>query len=819
MTAARAHVVRAQARPFAQVLWLVLVMHVGCARERDAADGGMSEPDARMSADARPHVWDPAPPVFEPTPISLENEQDGVDVLALAGVSGAAQLAAYASATSVAAGESVDVFAHVVGAQEVGWELFRIGYYQGRGARQIASGARAQVNPQPACPTDPDTGLVECQWQSAFSITTDAAWPSGYYAFKLTAADGSSTLVPLILREREPRAPVVVQASVNTWQAYNTWGGTSLYKNTRKDSSFRGARAQRVSFDRPYDRVLSAFMKEVQFVRFAEQRGYDMAYVTNLDVDGDPTLLKDRKLFVSVWHDEYWSVAERDALDSARDAGTSLAFLSANTGYWRVRLTPASDGTLRRVITCYKAADRDPSSNAIDTTVQFRQQPHARPENALLGIMYGDWSDFTGFPFLVRNHAHWLYRGTGVVERETLSPIIGTEWDAVADNTYTPEELEIVGDSPVVSQVGVPFPHAQASVYYPTDHSFVFASGSIAWATGLYGSRSDPRVQRMTENVFARAGFAAQMQTEAPPRPSTTEAAGYAGRVLAGGEEGFRDGPAERARFSSPSGLAQGPDGQLYVADTGNHVIRKIDARGNVTTFAGCAPDGSVSAELCFDNPIGLAVDEAGFVYVSDSGHSRIRRVDQAGQVSEYAGSGTAGAKDADDLRSAQFSNPRGLSLDRDGTLYVADFNNSAIRAVRPDGVTTVARDIPEIVGVAADSGKLYATSYEVNRLVQIEAGVAKPWIGRELAPLEGLAVDPDQSALIVADAGNYRVVRIALGSTNIQNILGDGQYGDAPNHVSLPRGVARFGAGWAVSDSGHHRILLITDTQPAPSE
>lgn len=803
----------APVRPWLRALSCVLLALAACSRERMPAaprDAAAAPADASAQADAQASEPEPPPPMFVPTPISLENEQEGTDEMALMGPGGA-QLAAYASDTSISAGESVRLFVHVTTTQDVGWELFRIGYYQGHGARRITTGERKEVQPQPACPTDATTGLVECQWQSAFDVTTQPDWISGYYAFKVTAADGSSTLVPLILRERERRAPIVVQASVNTWQAYNTWGGTSLYKNNRKDSPFHGARAVAVSFDRPYDRTLSAFMKEVQFVRFAEQRGYDLAYVTNLDVDGDPALLQDRKLFVLVWHDEYWTVAQRDALDAARDAGTSLMFLSANTGYWRVRFTPSSTGTPRRVITCYKSAERDPVMNAPETTAQFRQQPHARPENALLGIMYGDWSDFTGFPFIVRNHTHWIYRGTGVAERETLAAIIGTEWDAQVDNTYTPDGLEIVGDSPVVSQVGVPFPHAQASLYYPTKRSFVFASGSIAWATGLYGDRSDARAQRMVENLIERAGFAPSTPTEVQshPAPSPTEGS----RVLAGGEEGFRDGPAERARFSSPSGLAVGPDGALYVADTGNQVIRKIDAHGNVSTFAGCAPDGSVTSTLCFDTPIGVAVDATGMVYVSDSAHSRIRRIDPSGAVSEYAGSGSAGAADATDPLQAQLNDPRGIALDDDGTLYVADFNNSAIRAVRHDGVMTVAHDIPEIIGVAAGGGKLFATSYEVNRVVQIQGGEVKPWLGRELAPLEGVAIDGD--GVVIADAGNYRVVRAAPGSSELRTLLGDGRYGDEPGRVSLPRGIARFAQGWAVSDSGHHRILLVEHSEP----
>ena len=137
----------------------------------------------------------------------------------------------------------------------------------------------------------------------------------------------------------------------------------------------------------------------------------------------------------------------------------------------------------------------------------------------------------------------------------------------------------------------------------------------------------------------------------------------------------------------------------------------------------------------------------------------------------------------------------------------MADFNNAAVRAVRADGVRTLARGIPKIVGLAAYGGKIFATSYEVNRLVTIEAGQVTPWIGRELAPLEGVAAD--SNGVVLADAGNYRVVRIAYGTSQLTQLLGDGRYGDSPARVSLPRGVARFGQAWAVADTGHHRILL----------
>jgi len=744
--------------------------------------------------------------------IAIENRQPGSDDFAIA--DGArADMDAYASSASLAPGEALRLYVNVDHDQDVRWELYRIGYYQGHGARLMASGEPTRVNVQPSCPIAPDSGLIECHWSSAFQVQIDPMWVSGYYAFKLLSEDGSAAYVPLIVREGSKRAPIVVQASVTTWQAYNTWGGTSLYKNKTHDSGYSELRAHRVSFDRPYDTRASAFNKETQLVRWLEQRGYAASYVTNLDVEADRSLLDQRKLFVTVLHDEYWTVAERDALEQARDAGVSLAFLSANTGYWRIRLDPSSAGVPRRVITCYKSASLDPQRDAPDTTAQFRQQPVPRPENALLGEMYGDWSDFGGFPFVVANHEHWIYAGTSVAEHETLSAIIGIEWDAVADNGLTPSGIEIVGDSPVVSQVGVPFPHAQASVYYPTPTSFVFAAGTINWITGLGGDNNDPRVQRMTENLFARAGFALAQPTrvEAPALHDVGHPAET--KVLAGSPEpGVADGPGATARFSSPAGVAAATSGELFVADTGNRLVRKIDNAGNVTTLAGCRPDAEPRA-TCLTNPVGVAVDAHGAVYVSDAGQHRIYVIDKAGEVSVFAGTGEAGFGDSSEPRRASFATPRGLALGPSGELYVADFDNAAIRRIDAAGVTTLARNLSEVMGVAADSqGNVYFTSSGNQPLGVLRDAKPQPLTGEPVRPLEGLIVGAD--GIVFADAGNYRVRRLVSEQGPIVTWLGNGQFGATDTQLVLPRGIAAARGGYVVADSGNHRIVWF---RPAP--
>lgn len=778
-------------------------------KAHDAAVGSHGDASSVPSAaDAAASTDSGALSDNEDSAIARENRLPGSDSLELTRIGGD-EVSGYASAASAAAGETVELRVNVDVEQDVHWELFRIGDYQGHGARLVASSEPKRVAVQPACPPDALTGLIECQWASAFSVRITEDWVTGYYIFKLTNAAGFQSYVPLIVRESSTRAPILIQASVNTWQAYNRWGGTSLYKNVAKGSAYKASRAVRVSFDRPYDPNAPLFFKELPLVRWLEHRGFDASYMTNIDVEADRTLLQRRRMFATVLHDEYWTLGERDALDQARDAGVSLLFLSANTGYWRVRLDASSTGVPRRIVTCYKSSRTDPAANQRDTTDQFRRGPFARPENALIGVMWGDWSDFAGFPFVVSDPKHWIYEGTGVQRYDTLAPIIGVEWDGRTDNGLTPSGLEIVADSPAVSQDGRPFPHVNASVYYPTPHSLVFGAGSINWITGLAGKNVDPRAQRMLENVFAHAGFKLEHPLLVPARAVDDIGRPADTRVAAGtGEAGYRDGDASRAQLSSPAGVAASPRGELYIADTGNNLLRMLDARGVMSTLAGCsAASPSDPTQLCLDNPVGVAVDSQGMVYLTDSGHNRILRVDSSGSVSVYASTGEAGGSDSTEPSTAMFSNPRGLAIGPDDALYVADFGNSAIRRVDASGVNTVARSVTEVAGVAvSQDGTLYFTSTDTFSLGRIRGGVIESITDVEAHPLEGITVDA--SGVVFGDALSYRVRRVRESDRTTNTLLGDGRFGPMPGRIALPRGIVAFQDGYAVADSANHRIV-----------
>nr|WP_307189174.1 NHL repeat-containing protein [Massilia sp. UBA6681] len=278
----------------------------------------------------------------------------------------------------------------------------------------------------------------------------------------------------------------------------------------------------------------------------------------------------------------------------------------------------------------------------------------------------------------------------------------------------------------------------------------------------------------------ADAGNSNRIRTIAPDGSVAT---------FAGSKEGFVDGKGTAAAFHTPSALAFDHEGNLYVADTGNHAIRKIAKDGTVTTLAGNGTRGEldgIGRAARFNGPVGLAVDDAGIVYVADTYNDRIRRIGRDGNVTTIAGSGKPGL--ADGLAAAaSFDTPSALAVTTNGTLYVADTGNNAIRRIATDGsVTTIAapaegeRRAPlrRPVGLALTrDGYLYIAASSGGRILQLTPeGEFRPLPDADVPASNdgfgpdgtvqlygprGIAVERDGS-LVVADAQAHRLHRLA---------------------------------------------------------
>ena len=207
-----------------------------------------------------------------------------------------------------------------------------------------------------------------------------------------------------------------------------------------------------------------------------------------------------------------------------------------------------------------------------------------------------------------------------------------------------------------------------------------FIAGSTAGyteGTGAGARFSTPR--GITYDAATSRIYVADSQSN---RIRYTTAAGTTS-LLAGASGGFLDGTGSGARFNYPQGIAMAPSGDLIVADTLNHRIRRVTPAGVVTTIAGGASgfqDGA-SGTAQFSNPMAVTVASSGVIYVADAGNNRIRMIATDGEVSTVAGDGTAGFLDAVGTE-AQFSSPRGIAIGSDGRLYVADTNNHRIRVL-----------------------------------------------------------------------------------------------------------------------------------------
>ncbi|HXN56723.1 MAG TPA: N,N-dimethylformamidase beta subunit family domain-containing protein, partial [Myxococcales bacterium] len=409
-------------------------------------------PAAALSAVALLAVAWPAValPAAAANPIVAENALPGTTAWRLSAAARGAQLEGYADATSVNHGAPIGMHLRTDGQHTVHWSLYRLGYYRGLGGRLIESGGPVGVGPQPTPAARRSTGLVECHWPVSFILQTQPSWVSGFYLLKLTREDGLQNHVIFVVRADERKGAAVFQASVTTWQAYNSWGGESLYVDS---IGLRGGHAREVSFNRPYVDLSNNYVMFEQYaVMRLESRGYDLVYVTNVDMEKGEAQLQGQRLFLSVAHDEYWTRNERRAVEAAVGQGVSLAFLSANTAYWQIRLEPSRvDGTPSRTEVSYKdeAPAEDPLAHTNLITRRWRDPGPDAPENELLGVMSSAW-EAVDSPFVVRGAQSWVYQGTGLRDGDTLPLLVGYESDRTFDNGWAPTGLTVLSSDPVI---------------------------------------------------------------------------------------------------------------------------------------------------------------------------------------------------------------------------------------------------------------------------------------------------------------------------------------------------------------------------------
>jgi methionine-rich copper-binding protein CopC len=440
-------------------------------------------------------------------------------------------------------------------------DIYRMGYYGGQGARQITT-----VNPsaslpqnQPNCLTQSTTGLIDCgNWavSASWSVPVDAV--SGIYFAKLARTDGTagSSHIFFVVRDDDGRSDVLFQTSDTTWQAYNQYGGNSLYVGQP------AGRAYKVSYNRPFTTRSTSnedwlFNSEYPAVRFLEANGYNVSYFTGVDTDRRGSELLEHKAFLSVGHDEYWSGQQRTNVEAARDAGVNLAFLSGNEIFWKTRWenSISAGGTAYRTLVTYKETHANAVIDPQDpptwtgTWMDPRFSPPAdggRPQNRLSGQLFAVNCCTYQMQASAADSALRLWRSTRVAsltgnQTTTLGDsLIGYEWDESPDNGFRPPGLihlssTTINADQVLTDYGTNYGPRTAthhlSLYRAPSGALVFGAGTVQWAWGLddqhdrgTGTTSDVAVKQATVNLLADMGIQpATLQTGLIAATQTTD--------------------------------------------------------------------------------------------------------------------------------------------------------------------------------------------------------------------------------------------------------------------------------------------------------
>ena len=399
----------------------------------------------------------------------------------------------YLATTSHVRGSSVSVFVSCP-AENYRLTLLKVGYFSGAETKEIK-----------------ETAVVPCinqakektqNWKSNISLSTSNL-QGGMYLVKITDSDGFKSFIPLIIRDLKQTARAIFAVPTMTMFAYNSWSGSNTYQglNGFKD------RMKLIDFRKPFDSGYGTgkYWSYVHpLIVQLEKLALDITYVTDTDLHFYPELLKNRNLYLSAGHDEYWTKSERDNVILARMKGMNLVFFGANAGYWQSRLSKnKSDSSI--VMSIYKDKEADP--NKKEPTIRFRDAGYS--ESELNGVQY------TCFPgkgkYNLIDKTFFGFEGLKTSDFNDISTLLGPEVDE------TPKVNKFAGDIKVVAEGKVKcgnrwiFPKTgRASMVYgtSTEGGGVFSVGTMGWVlTGLRsGAEKSVKnfVVTVTENVVRK---------------------------------------------------------------------------------------------------------------------------------------------------------------------------------------------------------------------------------------------------------------------------------------------------------------------------
>lgn len=425
----------------------------------------------------------------------------------------------YCSRTSVRPGEPIDVFVSANPATDVHIDIYRMGYYGGKGGRHITRLGPFKVMPQPVPPVG-ERRLRECRWERTTRLVIPRDWVSGVYLGKLSCSGHRYQSYVIFVVRDDRRADLLFQTSDTTWQSYNKWPDTySLYDSDPPRRPWNPDTM--VSYDRPYakyhqvvDNILSQgsgefLLWEHPLCCWLEQHGYDVTYWSNIDTHADRRGLDRVRCFLSIGHDEYWSLQMHDNVKAAIQNGVSVAFLCGNSVHGVIPLDLRnSQGRLHRIF--YRQGQFGGVSARYNTPpVAWEKQ--GPPEELLVGARTMNPANGSA-SWIATNVEHWIFAGTGMKKGDEIPGLVGWEFHGAPGDI---PGLEVIAAGKTIKSSGEETTYA-ATVYPGPHGNWVFNAATIYWSIGLaqppgfvlpyshYGRPHgiDERVQKITANFL-----------------------------------------------------------------------------------------------------------------------------------------------------------------------------------------------------------------------------------------------------------------------------------------------------------------------------
>lgn len=417
------------------------------------------------------------------------------------------QLEGFADHTDVLPGTPFRLFVSTT-ARSFRVLAFRMGWYGGDLARLVWTSPVVPGHRQPPAEIVQPGSMAVAPWRPSLTVPT-TGWPPGSYLLRLDASNGAEYYVPIVIRSPSVAGRVVLVSAVTSYQAYNGWGGYSLYGGP--DGTFAD-RGRRVTFDRPisYNSGAGAYFQiELPLVVLAERLGLPLAYITSIDLDLYPSILDGARAVVSEAHDEYWSPAMRATVTRARNQGVNVAFFGANAIFRKIRFESSPLGP-DRIEVNYKIPQEDPlygTDNAL-VTGNWPNPPDADPESSLIGQSYVCSVASSNYPIVVTDPGNWIWAGSGVYQGEQLPGLVGPEFDQVNPNEPTPNPIEVISQSP--AWCGAVATYSDVTYYVASSGAGVFDSGTEDWVCALPDAAdcnapgaTDPAEQRAIQTATA----------------------------------------------------------------------------------------------------------------------------------------------------------------------------------------------------------------------------------------------------------------------------------------------------------------------------